>query len=811
MTRSPTSNPLRDDESPGEPPAEPGALGTPDAQPNPVPEASPGAAPLFPYRLLFERANDAVFISGLDDRILDANQAACELYGYSRDELLSMHVVDLQAPERRGTRGAVITQEIEHHGGRPFETVDIRKDGRRIDVEVTTSQIESEAGPLAMSIARDISDRKQIERALRDSERQLRQSQRIGRIGSWEYVTATGGVYWSEELYRQFERDPKRGHPALGTAFKAYGPSGAQAVNDAIQAAIDSKRRIELDLSFEMPSGRHGVHNLVLLPVEDHDGVVFKIIGTTQDITDRKQAEEAVRRLNAQLEARVQERTAQLEQARVRLESVLEASPAVTYTTSALGEKPTTYVSPNLLSLFGYPASRAITNPFLLRTRIHPDDRARIEKQTVRLLADGQVTLEYRFLDGAGNYRWVHDEQRLTRSPDGTPSEIAGTLTDISQRKQAEQRLELIQAAVERVADGVVITARDRDTGRQSIVYANPAFAQVSGYPMDDILGGEPRMMYGAETRREDIDALRRRIEQTQPFEIELRLHRADGQPFHAELTFTPLLDNAGRPINWVTVVRDITQRKRDTELAQLHQSELAHVTRLSTMGEMASGLAHELNQPLAAIANYGQGALRRIETGNAKAQAIEPAIRHIVTQANRAGEIIRRLRDFVTKRETHRSTASINQLVAGVINLAARDITEQGAAVETDYATDLPELLVDTIQIEQVVLNLIRNAAEAMSTTPIGQPRPIQINTRLQHPYVVVEVTDRGHGLTAKQLDHLFDPFFTTKDEGMGMGLTISQSIIESHGGRLRARNNPDGDGATLWITLPIHPSGTD
>jgi len=463
------------------------------------------------------------------------------------------------------------------------------------------------------------------------------------------------------------------------------------------------------------------------------------------------------------------------------------------------------------LAGFGYIASRAITNPFLLRTRIHPDDRARIEKQTVRLLADGQVTLEYRFLDGAGNYRWVHDEQRLTRSPDGTPSEIAGTLTDISQRKQAEQRLELIQAAVERVADGVVITARDRDTGRQSIVYANPAFAQVSGYPMDDILGGEPRMMYGAETRREDIDALRRRIEQTQPFEIELRLHRADGQPFHAELTFTPLLDNAGRPINWVTVVRDITQRKRDTELAQLHQSELAHVTRLSTMGEMASGLAHELNQPLAAIANYGQGALRRIETGNAKAQAIEPAIRHIVTQANRAGEIIRRLRDFVTKRETHRSTASINQLVAGVINLAARDITEQGAAVETDYATDLPELLVDTIQIEQVVLNLIRNAAEAMSTTPIGQPRPIQINTRLQHPYVVVEVTDRGHGLTAKQLDHLFDPFFTTKDEGMGMGLTISQSIIESHGGRLRARNNPDGDGATLWITLPIHPSGTD
>ena len=184
--------------------------------------------------------------------------------------------------------------------------------------------------------------------------------------------------------------------------------------------------------------------------------------------------------------------------------------------------------------------------------------------------------------------------------------------------------------------------------------------------------------------------------------------------------------------------------------------------------------------------------------------ETIEPAIRHIVTQAARAGEIIRRLRDFVTKRETHRSTICLNTLVEDVIALAARDLAEQGATVVKDLAADLPQLVVDTIQIEQVVLNLIRNAAESMAAIPDGEPRPIRITTRLDATHAVIEVADQGHGLTPKQLDHLFDPFFTTKEEGMGMGLTISQSIIESHGGRLRARNNPGG-GATLWITLPI------
>ncbi|XAL98667.1 PAS domain S-box protein [Phycisphaeraceae bacterium D3-23] len=769
-----------------------------------IAEVDRGAADAFPYRLLFERVMDAVFISDMEDRILDVNVAACNLYGYSRDELLTMHVVNLQAPERRGKRGSVVKSALDRYAERSFETIDIRKDGSRIDVEVTTTQIKTADGVLAMSIARDISERKRFEQAMRDSERQLRQSQRIGRIGSWEFEVASGDIKWSEEMYRQFGRSPMLGPLPREELFSVYGEAGAQAVADAIAASIEQRQRVELDLAFTMPHGHKGVHNLVLLPVMDHDGVVLKIIGTTQDISDRKQAEEAVRRLNAKLEARVGERTAQLEQARRRLESVLESSPAVTYTASGVGELPTTYVSPNFLSLFGYPASRAISNPFFLRSRIHRDDLPSIKAHLATLRETGRVAIEYRFLHGTGEYRWVRDELRLMRSPDGRPLEIAGMLTDISQRKRAEQRLELIQAAVEQVADGVVITGPGHENHRFLIVYANPAFSEVTGHAMDNLLGCDPRLMYGPQTTNRSIDNLRRGLKRGKPFEIEIRFHRADGEPFDAEVSFTPLIGHGGKPTHWVNVLRDVTQRKRDAELARLHQNELAHVTRLSTMGEMASGLAHELNQPLAAIANYGQGVLRRLESGSETPGGMEPAVRHIVTQAARAGEIIRRLRDFVTKRETHRSTVRINALVNDVIALVARDTAEQGAVIVTALESDLPDMVVDTIQIEQVVLNLIRNAGESMSDRLPGVTRPIHITTRRQDQYVVIAVSDLGCGLTPEQLDHLFDPFFTTKSHGMGMGLTISQSIVESHGGRLIAENNADAEGATLSIVLP-------
>jgi len=766
-------------------------------------QAAPEADGLL-YRLFFERAIDAVFISDLDDNILRVNTAACELYGYAHEELVGMSVSALQAPERRGKSGSVIKGEIDRYGGKPFEAIDIRKDGTRIDVEVTTTKISTTDGELSMSIVRDITSRKETEVALRDSERQLRQSQRIGQIGSWEVEAATGVTHWSEELFRQFERNSSQGVPTREEVFACYDNNGGETLRAAVHSAIDQRQRVELDLSFTMPSGSKGVHNVVLIPLIDHDGVVLKVVGTTQDVTDRKQASEAVRKLNAQLEARVKERTAELEQTSRRLESVLEASPAVTYTAAPTGELPTTYVSPNLMSIFGYRASRAMAHPFFLRTRIHPEDRKRVDDSIAVLRKTGRVILEYRFLGGGGHYVWVHDELRVTRRPDGRPVEIAGVLTDITQRKQAEHRLNLVQSAVEQVTDGVIITDVGDDELGGMIAYANPVVATMFGYEEDELMGIDPALFYGPATDPDGIAALQSAVTQCKPYDIELGLHHKDGTPFEAQLSITPMYEAGGELTHWLAVVRDITERKENAELVRLHEAELAHVTRLSTMGEMASGLAHELNQPLAAITNYGQGVLRRIERNEAGPDAIRPAVQRIVNQAVRAGEIIRRLRDFVTKRQTHRTKVSINDLVTEVIEMSRADTREKRATVRAHLAASLPELVLDPIQIEQVILNLIRNAIESMASSTEENARQVVISTSLEGDEVIVAVSDNGPGLTEEQLARLFDPFFTTKSEGMGMGLTISASIIESHGGRLRAANSPGG-GAVLSIRLPV------
>jgi C4-dicarboxylate-specific signal transduction histidine kinase len=252
-----------------------------------------------------------------------------------------------------------------------------------------------------------------------------------------------------------------------------------------------------------------------------------------------------------------------------------------------------------------------------------------------------------------------------------------------------------------------------------------------------------------------------------------------------------------------VTAVRDLTERNKIEERARQHQEQLAHVLRLSTMGEMAAGLAHELNQPLTTIANYAQGCLRRIQSGaDAPAEFVE-VLRQVTLQARRAGEIIRRLRNFVCKQESQRTMAHINDVIKEAIAFQAPEARDSGLAIDLELAEGLPEFEIDVIQIEQVLLNLLRNACEALRDPRIA-PRRIVVSTHSgERGSIEVAVRDTGTGVSPAVADRLFQPFFTTKSDGMGLGLSISKSIIESHNGRIWAARNLDR-GMTFRFVLP-------
>lgn len=244
--------------------------------------------------------------------------------------------------------------------------------------------------------------------------------------------------------------------------------------------------------------------------------------------------------------------------------------------------------------------------------------------------------------------------------------------------------------------------------------------------------------------------------------------------------------------------------RERDTRLHEL-QADLIHVARLSELAQLASALAHELNQPLTAIMNYVQASRRVMEAGGGRASdRVYAMMDKAVDQVNRAGAIIRRLRAFVEKGETQPFEEDINQVVEEASALAFIGSGEKGVTIGLELGADLPPVLIDKVQIQQVILNLVRNSIEAMAKS---KSRQVTITTsHAEAESVEVAICDTGPGLAEEVLDRLFEPFVTTRAEGMGIGLSISRSIVEAHGGRLGATPNPGG-GTTFRFTLPMMP----
>ena len=275
---------------------------------------------------------------------------------------------------------------------------------------------------------------------------------------------------------------------------------------------------------------------------------------------------------------------------------------------------------------------------------------------------------------------------------------------------------------------------------------------------------------------------------------------RRDGSTFPMELSVGEMTSGEGR--FFTGFVRDLTERQAAEHRFQDLQSELAHISRLSAMGEMASALAHELNQPLSATANYIQGSLRLLKEQPVDTEAIGEALTVAAEQMFRAGDIIRRLRDFVSKGETERQMENLPQLLeeAGALAMVGAGGKDHGVGLRYDVAPDIGLVLVDRVQIQQVVLNLMRNAIEAMAES---ERRELTVSaSAAADDMVLISVGDTGTGLSPVVADQLFQPFVTTKRHGMGVGLSISRTIVEAHGGRIWAEGER-GTGATFHFTV--------
>lgn len=383
-------------------------------------------------------------------------------------------------------------------------------------------------------------------------------------------------------------------------------------------------------------------------------------------------------------------------------------------------------------------------------------------------------------------------------------------------RRQLHKRLEVEQALRESHAfrkameDSLITGLRARDLDGR-LIYVNPAFCQMVGFPADELLGRAAPMPYWSADQMDETFRLHQAVMHGQaPREgYEVRLKRRDGEPFDALIYEAPLIDGEGRHVGWMGSVLDVTERRRNEDFHRQQQERLQHTARLVTMGEMASTLAHELNQPLSAIASYATGCQNKIEAGTLKPGEIAEVVGKISNQSQRAGRIIKQVQDFIRKREPKREACAMAEVVDEAFALFEPQARTQQVRIGRQIQGGLPEVLADSTMLEQVMINLLRNAAEAMADLAPSE-RIIQVNVSRDLDHIIVRVADRGPGISAAQAEKLFMPFYTTKAEGMGMGLPICRSIIEFHRGRLTLENNADG-GATFVFTLPIGCHETD
>ena len=382
---------------------------------------------------------------------------------------------------------------------------------------------------------------------------------------------------------------------------------------------------------------------------------------------------------------------------------------------------------------------------------------------------------------------------------------------DARRRALAEDALAEALAFRKAMEDSLSTGLRARDL-QGHITYVNPAFCAMLGYAPEQLLG-QAVPPYWPPEKVEEYKARQAQRLSASPTPVrigrgeegfETLFMRANGERIPVMIYETPLVDGAGKHRGWMSAVLDVSEQRRNDELARQQQDRLQATARLATVGEMASLLSHELNQPLSAIASYASGSLNLMEEPDPPLDMIQGALRTIADQAERAGRVIKSVHDFVRRREQFHENLAADVLVEAVLPLMRLQARKSGTRIEMDLPQPVPRVHCDRTMLEQVLLNLARNAIQAMETQPLER-RVLTLRVRQTLPkWVRWEVQDQGDGIEPEVAERLFTPFFSTKAEGMGLGLSMCRTVVEQHGGHLEFQPTAGTGGTTFVFTLP-------
>ncbi|MHC4232029.1 MAG: PAS domain S-box protein [Planctomycetota bacterium] len=436
----------------------------------------------------------------------------------------------------------------------------------------------------------------------------------------------------------------------------------------------------------------------------------------------------------------------------------------------------------------------------------HPDDLA-ADLELVQKVLEGEIehySMDKRYCRKDGSMVWVNLNVSLVRNRSGSPKYFVSVVKDISKRKKAEEVLRKNINFLEHLTSAVPDAIYSVKMPERTINWVNDSF-NITGYSDEECIGQSTLNYYADPEDYEKVGKIQQDaiLRGEDVISTEVMLRRKDGRVIPVELTATFYKED-GELTNITAMVRDITKRKQAEEEIHHLREEYTHMARVSVMGELSASLAHELKQPLAAIRSNAQAALRFLTGDNPDLDELHEILKDIIKDNRRADEVIKNLRSFLRKSELQTEELNIKDLIKDTLPLINSFETMRKIPLKLEINKAVPIVNGDRIQIQQVILNLILNSTEALMHAKVKSGLIVLKSHEEDGQFITLSVRDNGPGIGTQAMEHLFDPFYTTKKEGLGMGLAISRSIIEEHGGRLWAENNQDG-GATFYFTVPI------
>jgi len=675
----------------------------------------------------------------------------------------------------------------------------------------------------ALREATQKAERKRAEGALRQSEAYLAEAQRLSRTGSFGWNVSSGEIYWSEESYKIFECD-RAVKPTLEFIFRRIHPDDQNLVQQTIDRASEARADLDFEHRLLMPDGSVKYLHVLAHALETSSGNL-EYVGAVTDVTAAKRTEETLREGEAYL----------AEAQRLSHTGSWASIPA-------RGE--IRYLSEECYRVLGFDPHDGKPRYEAFFQRIHPDDQAKV-KEAVETAGreKAEFELDYRIVHPSGEVRDVHVVGHPVLSPSGDLVEFLGTVMDVTERKRAEalrdgeshilemiarddplkeileQLVRVVEAQFVGLFCSVVLLDEDGQHVRHGAAPSLPPpyIKAIDGLSIGPKAGSCGTAMY----RREPVVVTD--ILQDPLWEA----YRSVAEPFGFRACWsTPILAHSGKALGsfamyyraprspslaetqalamathlaGIAIERKLAREER--ERLRQAQADLAHLSRVTTMGELTASLAHEIKQPMTAAVTDARTCLRWLDRDDPDLPEAREAASRVVKDVTRAADIISRIGVLFKKGALQRELVDVNELIREMIVLLRSEANRYSISVDTELAEDLSKVMADRVQLQQVFMNLMLNGIDAMKGTMARGE--LTIKSEMANGQLLISVSDSGAGVLPEQAEQIFNAFFTTKDNGTGMGLPISRSIIESHGGRLWAAGAP-GRGATFQFTLP-------